>query len=147
MNRFVILASALLLGIAASLLAAELPVKDGLELWLDAAKASEGPLMTADRSLATWRDQSGHKRHLLQEKFASQPKLLPSLTPDGKQPVVRFDGQDDSLLLAGPGKSYKEITVFLVAAPRTNAGGFRGLLAFNKKGVNDYTSGLTVDMS
>lgn len=147
MNRLVILASASLLCIAASLPAAELPVKDGLELWLDAAKASEKPPTAPDSSLALWIDQSGHKRHLFQEKSASQPKLLPSLTPDGKHPVVRFDGQDDSLLLAGPGKSYKDITLFLVAAPRTNAGGFRGLLAFNKKGVNDYTSGLTIDMS
>lgn len=147
MNRFAILAATQFLCVAASLTAAAPPIKDGLELWLDAGRVTGKPLTTTDGSLPTWQDQSVHKRHLVQEKPASQPKLLVSLTPDGKHPVIRFDGQDDSLFLAGPGKSYKDMTLFLVAAPRTNAGGFRGFLAFNKKGVNDYTSGLTVDMS
>ena len=63
-----------------------------------------------------------------------------------QEAVVRFDGQDDSLFLGGPQKDYRELTLFIVAAPKTNLGGFRGLVAFNKKGVNDYTSGMTVDL-
>ena len=147
MKHSVILAFSSLLAFIASLPAADLPVKDGLELWLDAAHAADKPLPATDKSLAAWEDQSGHKRHLEQGKPASQPTLLGTLTPDGKHPVIRFDGQDDSLLLAALGKSYKDVTLFLVAAPRTNSGGFRGLIAFNKQGVNDYTSGLTVDLS
>ena len=62
-------------------------------------------------------------------------------------PVVQFDGQDDSLLLAGLNQDYHELTVFMIAAPRTNGGAFRGLLAFNKGGMNDYTSGMTLDLN
>ena len=130
-----------------SLSAADLPVKGGLELWLEADRVVAEKLSSADGALATWEDQSGQKRNLSQKNRDSQPKMVGSLTPDGKHSVVRFDGQNDSLFLAGPGKSYRDLTLFVVAAPRTNAGGFRALLAFNKKGVNDYTSGLTADLS
>ena len=128
------------------------PVKKGLELWLSArsvagALAAPGaaPLQRA-QPLGIWPDQSGKGRDLVQQTAQKQPTVE---RPDPANPqaaVVRFDGQDDSLLLAGPGKDYRDLTLFVVAAPKTNFGGFRALLAFNKQGVNDYTSGLTLDL-
>src|SRR5262249_62126988 len=56
-------------------------------------------------------------------------------------------GKDDHLAITGINRSLKEFTLFLVAAPRANPGGFRGLLAANEAGKNDYTSGFTCDLS
>ena len=129
----------------------ELPVKEGLELWLDAgaiATAGDSPAASADsaRAIALWPDRSGHGRDMRQQAKARQPQLVSALIPGMPAHIVRFDGQDDSLILSGLNRSYRELTLFIVAAPKTNLGGFRALMAFNKRGVNDYTSGLTLDM-
>ena len=42
------------------------------------------------------------------------------------------------------GSVLTNVTIFVVAAPRTN-GGYRALLSFNATGRNDYTSGLNLD--
>ena len=128
---------------------AELPVRSGLELWLDGRAVVTDPAgNSADSSppIVTWTDSSGNGRNLTQPEPARRPKLVTNLVPSKKTAVVRFDGQDDSLLLAGEGKSYRELTLFLVAAPKTNFGGFRGLVALNQKRVNDYVSGMTLDL-
>jgi putative heme-binding domain-containing protein len=49
--------------------------------------------------------------------------------------------------LAGLNRDLKACTLFVVAAPRSNAGLFRGILAFNETGKNDYTTGLTLDLT
>ncbi|HUE74854.1 MAG TPA: LamG-like jellyroll fold domain-containing protein, partial [Pirellulaceae bacterium] len=116
-----------------------LKVTDGLELWLDATQADSS-------SGGRWKDASGHRRDLTQDAQPRQPKWVSDLVPGKEASVLRFDGQDDSLLLAGPQKDYRELTLFVVAAPKSNLGGFRALLAMNKQGVNDYTSGLTLDL-
>jgi putative heme-binding domain-containing protein len=130
----------------------ELPVKEGLELWLDARSVAgtvgEPGARPLDpmRSVANWPDQSGKGRDLVQRVSEKQPTVQRPVPAMPQAAAVRFDGQDDSLFLAGPRKDYRELTLFIVAAPQTNLGGFRGLLAFNKKGVNDYTSGMTADL-
>ena len=60
--------------------------------------------------------------------------------------VLRFDGRDDDLERTGLDLKLDAVSVFLVAAPASNLGGFRGLLAGNQAGVNDYTSGFTIDL-
>ena len=40
----------------------------------------------------------------------------------------------------------KDFTVFVVAAPFSNSGGFRAFLAMHQEGRDDFTSGVTVDM-
>lgn len=127
----------------------ELPVTSGLELWLDArsaAKDSAGTTADTSPEVAVWPDRSGHGRDLGQDAAERRPKLATNLVVGKPAAVVRFDGQDDSLFLAGPQKDYRGLTLFIVAAPRTNLGGFRGLLALNKAGINDYTSGMTLDL-
>lgn len=103
-----------------------LKVRDGLELWLDAARPGEG------RPEGVWRDASGRGRH------AGGKALF------GTQ-GVRFDGRGQQLSVEAPGCVFRDLTIFIVAAPFRNAGGFRALLALNAAGQNDFTSGLTLD--
>ena len=116
-------------------------VRDGLTLWLDANAATEEKL-PADGKLSGWRDLSGKSRHLSQTVADKQPRQIKL----GSAAVVRFDGIDDHLRAIQQGAKLESLTIFLVAAPQQNAGGFRGFLAFNKTGERDYASGLTIDL-
>ena len=110
----------------------KLPVRDGLEMWLDASRANgEKP---ADGKLARWLDASGHGRHLKQDVAASQPTLVKL----SDATVVRFDGQAAHLRAIKQAAELKAFTVFVVAAPKENPGMFRGLLAFNAANQRDY---------
>src|SRR5687768_8751218 len=121
---------------------ARLTVREGLELWLDASRPSSDQPAPSDGVLAEWLDASGNKRKLKQDAVDKRPKQLKI----GEAAVVRFDGLDDHLRAIGQAAELKSLTIFLVAAPRQNIGGFRGFLAFNKAGEKDYTSGLTIDL-
>src|SRR5262245_29282865 len=121
---------------------AKLKVKDGLQLWLDASRVAADKPPAASGKLSQWLDASGHSRHLVQEAAERQPQLLKI----GEAAVVRFDGLDDHLRAVKQSTELNSLTVFLVAAPRLNLGAFRGLVAFNKAGEKDFTSGLTIDL-
>jgi len=142
----------LLLAVSSSTHAAEpwadsrLTVRDGLELWLDAGRQTEAratrnlPALKTDADVDTWLDGSGNERHLRQQISAARPKLVRL----GETPLMRFDGIDDHLRATGEPAELKSWTVFLVAVPRSNLGGFRGLIAFNAKDQRDWMSGMTV---
>jgi putative heme-binding domain-containing protein len=123
-------------------------VTAGLELWLDAGRQNAArqaygrPALRPGQILDTWYDASGHRRHLIQKDIPAQPVL----TVDGDHTAVRFDGRQQHFSLPGLRRSSREVTVFVVAAPFSNRGNFRGLLALNRAGVNDYVSGLNVDL-
>jgi putative heme-binding domain-containing protein len=123
-----------------------LRVTDGLEVWLDAARQAAArralgrPEVSHGGALDVWLDGSGKGRHLTAEG-ADPPEFQSS---DGYA-AVRFDGGRQCLARSGLGGPYREVTVFVVAAPFGNAGDFRALLALNRAGVNDYVSGLTID--
>lgn len=129
----------------------DLPVSKGLVLWLDAkvqpdawqAHQTRGVPLTDGRPLDLWFDGSGHKRHLLQRRTESQPSFH---LVDG-QAYVGFDGEGDFLGISQSGWKAQELTLFLFAAPQSNAGGFRGLLGASAFGQNDYTSGINLDQS
>jgi putative heme-binding domain-containing protein len=126
----------------------KLPVRDGLELWFDAsrenaARENRRPLVANGGSLDQWHDASGLKRDVRQPVSSARPRLV----RESGGAVVRFDGQDDFLSAANLASGFTNITLFVRATPRTNAGGFRAFLAFNRAGENDYTSGMTVDFS
>jgi len=121
--------------------AKELEVREGLQLWLDAARAA-GEASPPDRtSVERWLDASGHQRHLSQPKDDARPIRLVA----GEVALVRFDGVDDHLRNVQQGLDLEGLTIFVVAVPRGNAGGFRAFLAFNAAGQRDYQSGLTID--
>ena len=60
--------------------------------------------------------------------------------------VVRFDGADDHLRRTGLNRSLDACTVFVVAAPHANPGGYRGFLAANEAGRRDYETGFNLDL-
>jgi putative heme-binding domain-containing protein len=126
-----------------------LKVTDGLEVWLDAARqnaaraAMKLPELRSGLALDAWFDASGKRRHLTQKDAAAQPIYHAA---DGYT-AVRFDGERRHLLRSGLDASYRAVTIFLVATPFANAGDFRGFLALNQSGKNDYVSGLTIDQN
>jgi putative heme-binding domain-containing protein len=125
-----------------------LGVRRGLVLWIDvgrqaAARAARGlPGSAPGSATEIVVDGSGARHHLVQRRAESQPRLV---SASGRS-VLRFDGKDDCLEAAGLDLKLDGLTIFLVAAPRSNLGGFRGLLSGNQAGVNDYASGFTVDL-
>jgi hypothetical protein len=110
----------------------------GVVLWLDAGRQSaawqaHGRQLGGGALLDVWYDGSGNDLNLVQRVQAAQPRWRQV----GPHAVVRFDGKDDFLGLAGLKRSLKDCTLFLVAVPRSNAGMFRGLFAVNETGKND----------
>jgi putative heme-binding domain-containing protein len=123
--------------------------RTGLVLWLDAAaqnaarKAAGKPELAHQAPVDEWYDSSGHGRHLTQSQRDSRPSF--QLFDGGAS--VRFDGKDDFLDLPTFRQSFRELSVFIVAAPFSNMGDFRGLFALNADGKNDYSSGMNVCFS
>jgi putative heme-binding domain-containing protein len=135
------------LAAAAATQAAQPPVQSGLVLWLDASaqpaarqKASLpgiGNLQPVDIFL----DSSTNAWRSIQPAAERRPIFVSR----SDATYLQFDGKDDFLSLTGPGGAFEEITVFVLAAPKTNPGNFSGLFATAAWGKNDYTSGLNFD--
>jgi putative heme-binding domain-containing protein len=130
-----------------------LPARGSLELWLDAASENAAraslslPVQEPGRGAAIAHDASGRGRHLEQRVDGFQPLYERLEDGDGSGAAFwRFDGIDDHLEKAAAGLRLEDFTVLVVAAPRSNAGGFRAFLAGSESGRNDYTSGLNVDL-
>ncbi|HYF00854.1 MAG TPA: hypothetical protein VEJ18_18170, partial [Planctomycetota bacterium] len=121
----------------------KLPVRDGLEAWYDAGRQNEArralgrPALPPGGEVDVLYDASPRERHAAAPEDAARP-----LWVDGR---LRFNGARTHLLAKAGGAS-RELTIFLVAAPFSNAGGFRGLLALGAERANDFQSGLTVDL-
>lgn len=132
---------------------------DGLILWLDAARegksrnASGASESKSGDLLPAWHDASPKKRHGLQSDPKQQPKLLQVGSRDDDEPaqdidwVVRFDGEDDHLRALDAAWKLTDFTLFVVAAPHSNGGGYRGLFAFNRRGARDYETGFGMDQN
>lgn len=126
----------------------EPPVRSELDFWFDAGALPRPPVPAQGEKpfdgieVARWPDRSGHDRHAEQGIAAKRPRLVLI----GGQPAVRFDGVDDHLRVLGLDQKTDAATVFIVAAPASNLGLFRGLLAFNATGGRDYETGFTVDL-
>jgi putative heme-binding domain-containing protein len=115
-------------------------------MWFDAMRqpaAREARKMpTPGPALDVWLDGSGHGRHVVQRVADAQPRW--QQTEGGA--FVHFDGKDDWLGAANLGASFEKATVFVVAAPRSNPGFFRGFISLAQVSRNDYTSGLNLDL-
>ena len=118
-----------------------LPVTSSLEYWFDATRTNGEALMPQDGKVAIWHDASGHRHHLQQSSVDAQPARLPV----GDVAVVRFDGDNDVLRFVQAATQRDQLTVFAVAAPRRNLGGFRALMSLNAANERDFESGLTID--
>src|SRR4051794_37525376 len=120
----------------------KLPIRDGLELWLDATRATGDQPAQVDGKLNKWRDASGKSRDLTPPDASAEPSLLKI----GAAAIVRFDGIDDHLRAVKLGAKLDSFTIVLVAAPRRNMGAFAAFMALNAVNQRDYTSGLNVDL-
>src|SRR5262249_38164649 len=115
----------------------------GLALWLDAgrlnaARKALGLAEIPDGSrVDTWYDASGHGRHLAQPREGARPLYLKA--------AIRFDGETSYLDRAGLKMRHGNFTMFIVAAPISNAGGFRAFIAMCQERQQDYTSGANID--
>jgi putative heme-binding domain-containing protein len=127
---------------------AGVPVTDGLLLELDAreqsvARAAAGlPKLGNFGSVDRWLDASGHNRHAIQPLASARPQFRAA----DDDAFLHFDGKDDFLTISGSHLSVSNVTLFVLAAPRTNAGAFSGLFSAAADGQNDFTSGLNLDM-
>lgn len=127
--------------------AAEPPVKDGLVLWLDAEaqadlrRAQSLPAISHLGPVDMILDGSGKGRHALQMTAERRPMGV----SDGETSFWKFDGKDDLLSITGARQLSPAATIFVLAAPRANAGNFSGLFGTAEAGKNDYTSGLNLD--
>lgn len=128
---------------------AKLPVKAGLVAWYDASNENAAraalklPKARDHRPLAIWHDGSGHSHHLEQPDEAARPVVR----REDELSFVRFDGNAAFLRHEKLHLNLRDTTMLIVAAPFINDGGFRGFLATNADGVNDYVSGITIDQS
>jgi putative heme-binding domain-containing protein len=126
-----------------------LPVTNDVLLWIDVSRQTAARGAAGLTPLQSWNDApdvlldgSGDKRHLLQPLLASRPKFRQEFNGA----MLSFDGTNDFLTALPSRASETNLTVFLVVAPRSNAGFFRGFFAFNAAGQNDYTTGLNFDL-
>src|SRR5262245_265997 len=110
-----------------------LSVRNGLELWVDAASIAL-PAGKEFIPVGEWPDLSGHLRNLVQKTLPFQPVRI--VRAGG--PVVRFDGIDDHLRRTKLGLTVTDAMVFVVASPRMTSAPFAGLLAFNAPNKRDY---------
>ena len=149
-----------LFGNVVALRAAEPAVSEiaGLELWLDAQQeaaqrlSAPGSAFKSGEPISQWSDASSGKRMAVQSDAVRQPKLVQvggsaDDASAGAGWVVRFDGEDDHLRVLEMDRRYTSFTLFVVAAPHSNSGNFRGFLAFNQKNRKDYETGFTLDMN
>jgi putative heme-binding domain-containing protein len=121
-----------------------LKVTRGLALWLDASrlsaarKAYRRPDVYDGSRIGIWYDGSGNGRHLAQIREEAQPVY--------QDFAVRFDGRASYLERAGAAVRLDAFTIFIVAAPLSNAGDFRAFLAMHEQRQPDFVTGLNVDM-
>lgn len=121
----------------------------GLAVWLDASKLSDArktaslmPLKDGD-PVEVWPDGSGRQRDVVQKQAKQQPVYRPT----GDFQAVRFEGQGIHLRISDLGQSFKDMTVFVVAAPYSNPEPFAALLSMSKAGRNDFETGLNIDQA
>lgn len=125
-----------------------LPVKDGLALWLDAgaepkaAKAGGATFEKDNVPAGVWHDGSGNKRDARQENAQAQPKFAVAWPAK----MFAFDGTARHFVVKTEGLALKEATVLVFARVTANPGGFRGFVAAGKTDANDYVSGFNLDL-
>jgi putative heme-binding domain-containing protein len=127
--------------------AADLPVRDGLVWWFDASaqarqrQAAALPPILNGQAADLWLETSDPQRQAAQ----LLPERRPVFMGDESAAFFRFDGKDDFFAIAGPRRLVPAVTIFILAAPKSNPGNFSAFMATSETGKNDYTSGLNID--
>jgi len=139
----------------------KLPPIEGLALWFDVSRLEGSARGENERAaavgepVAILKDASGLGNDAIQADETLQPKLLRiganeansgTLETSHTCRVLRFDGSDDHLRITDFNKQYNSLTLFIVAAPQSNSGDYRGFVSFNQRDRKDFESGLTIDL-
>ena len=125
-----------------------LPVKDGLALWFDCSRQNAGrgrlqlPPLGSGNPVDYLMDGSGHGRHLSQQSREARPRFRQEFNGA----FLYFDGQKSAMIASTSHADAQDATVFLVAAPLSNAGNFRGFFGLSQSGANDYSTGMNLDL-
>jgi len=125
-----------------------LPVQEGVEMWLDASaqaaarRSLQWPAPAPGGSVDFLLDGSGRARHLA----APAPGARPRFRQESQAAFLSFDGRANALSASFLHGELSNATVFIVAAPRSNRGGFRAFFSFSRAGANDYATGLNLDL-
>lgn len=112
------------------------PVTDGLLHEWDANSTSPS------EAISHWVSGAGRKIRADQPNSDLQPKRVML----GDKSVLRFDGDNDVFRIIGLNEQLKHATIYVVAAPHSNQGDFRGLVSANGKNQRDYESGWNIDL-
>lgn len=107
----------------------------GLEFWYDAANS---PVIEAGGVVERWDDLSGNANHAAQ----GAPGQRPTKTTDGLRDVIRFDGIDNTLLVASPPSLANGVTLFGVFRMRTRVD-FTGIVSVAAATGADHASFFT----
>jgi len=100
-----------ILAFAASAAGQDVPVTEGLQLWLDASDSSTVILNAG--AIERWEDKSGNSYHATQATAAKRPVL--NATALNGRPAVRFDGStNDGLSIADALYLNRPYTAFIV---------------------------------
>lgn len=92
--------------------AANVPVTNGLVLWLDAADASTVIVDPIDGGVVQWVDKSGLSNNAAQFTPVNRPDV--NATALNGMPAIRFDGVDDGMSIADSLSLQREYTVFTI---------------------------------
>ncbi|MFN7796939.1 MAG: ThuA domain-containing protein [Planctomycetota bacterium] len=113
-------------------------------LHLDAVHLARvlGQSDVGEQSVTIWPDAQSP----LLRFVAQGPEHAPKLIVGENWATVRFDGIDDALRLYTPSVSLGSASLWMVLAPHSNPGDFRGFFATNAPGQRDYVSGINIDM-
>jgi len=113
----------------------DLPVKNGLNLWLDAADDATFSY-SSGTSVSQWRDKSGNNSHVSQATSANQPSRS---TTQNSRKILTFDGTNDSLSTSISLDLSVTHTIFAIASQTTGTED-AGLVSIN----NSLNNGLTL---
>jgi putative heme-binding domain-containing protein len=100
------------------------------------------PPLGSGNALDYFVDGSGRAHHLAQHQREARPRFRQEFSGA----FVSFDGSDDALVGSNLREAFTNLTVFVVAAAKSNKGEFRALCGLSQAGANDYTSGLNFDL-
>lgn len=113
----------------------DLPVKNGLNLWLDAADDTTFSY-SSGTVVSQWRDKSGLNNHTSQATVLNQPSRS---TAQNSRKIVTFDGTNDSLSTSNSLDLSVTHTIFAIASQTTGTED-AGLVSIN----NSLNNGLTL---
>ena len=113
----------------------DLPVKNELVMWLDAADDSTFSY-SSGTSISQWRDKSGLNNHTSQATVLNQPSRS---TAQNSRKIVTFDGTNDSLSTSNSLDLSVTHTIFAIASQTTGTED-AGLVSIN----NSLNNGLTL---